>query len=615
MTDLAFILSFLIVSWALGKKVFSRAGVCLEDPCGEIAFSSAAGLGILAYGVLALGLAGLFFREVILGMLLVAAALTYGEIKDLIRMLWLELKRVRIRLGLFEGSILLLFVITFSATLLGALGPELGNDSLCYHLEDPKVFIQNHRIEYLPYSENSLFPYLTEMLFSIGLLLKGEIAAKLFHWLAGVLAFLGTISLGLRHLKPFFAFLAGAIFLLTPGIHNQMATAYIDISLVLMTLLAYYALSLWWQAKNSQWLLLAGVFSGLALSVKYQGLYSFLVAGLAIFAESARQGTGIRGVMKNLGIYFLAVFAFSFIWYLRSYWHTGTPIYPYFSTNFGGAPYQIDLERNGMGKSILSFILLFWNFTMYPAVFGGTGNQYGIIFLLFLPFLFLVKRTSSIHFLLLISFVHIVVWFSLRHNIRYLFPIVPLLSILVAYTVQGLIGRSALLSRVTKIALIFVFLLNTGMAAYHVKDVYKVSLGLETKEAYLKKTERSFEVAEFVNRTIPPTEKILNAEEIRAFYFKPRMIREQIYRRWTRYHEKSRNGEEVIQFLKKDGFNYLLITTAPGQFDKQVTRHPLDIRELANDQAFVARYLTELYSGRFVDEEAREWRHFLYRIK
>src|SRR5207249_472561 len=61
-------------------------------------------------------------------------------------------------------------------------------DALSYHLAAPKVFIQHHRIVYLPTDHHSNFPFTMQMLFLIGLLFNGYGLANLIHFATGALA-------------------------------------------------------------------------------------------------------------------------------------------------------------------------------------------------------------------------------------------------------------------------------------------------------------------------------------------------------------------------------------------------------------------------------------------
>jgi hypothetical protein len=103
-----------------------------------------------------------------------------------------------------RGVDLILFLyllFTFLLTFLLTLAPPNANDydSLVYHLAAPQRYLDIGRIVELPYDHHSYFPFLTEMLFALGLQWKGPVLAKLFHWLMLPLCCMTLIAMGSRH--------------------------------------------------------------------------------------------------------------------------------------------------------------------------------------------------------------------------------------------------------------------------------------------------------------------------------------------------------------------------------------------------------------------------------
>src|SRR5258708_3718188 len=71
-------------------------------------------------------------------------------------------------------------------SLLSALAPPTACDAMCYHLELPKRFLEQHALVYLPDSDNSTYPMLVEMWYLWALALDGGTAAQLVHWCLGI---------------------------------------------------------------------------------------------------------------------------------------------------------------------------------------------------------------------------------------------------------------------------------------------------------------------------------------------------------------------------------------------------------------------------------------------
>jgi len=191
------------------------------------------------------------------------------------------------------GGILLLAGLACLGSLVAALAPPTAGDALCYHLELPKTFLAERSIGYLPYSENSTYPLLVEMWYLWGLALDGGVAAQLVHWGLGVMLCLATVVLATPIIGRSWAWIAGSVVVLVPGVNNQMTAPLNDVALALLTTLAVAA---WWQAvvaaRSRRWFVLAGLAAGGALGTKY--LAALFAAAVALAKASPAMPPGAR---------------------------------------------------------------------------------------------------------------------------------------------------------------------------------------------------------------------------------------------------------------------------------------------------------------------------------
>src|SRR3989338_4813074 len=118
---------------------------------------------------------------------------------------------------------------------------SIGQDELCYHLMQPKNYVRAHAVYEVPFSSNSLWPYLAHMLFTLGLLLEGDSLAKLFHFSAYILTGLAIYSFLKREAGSRTAFYGFVIYALTPVAFIQASFAYIDNTLALFVFMTFYA--------------------------------------------------------------------------------------------------------------------------------------------------------------------------------------------------------------------------------------------------------------------------------------------------------------------------------------------------------------------------------------
>ena len=238
---------------------------------------------------------------------------------------------------------------------------------------------------------------------------------------------------------------------------------------------------------------------------------------------------------------------------------------------------------------------------MHPERFGGRGHQLGVLFLAALPGLALARRLRGLGTLLGVAAAYGVLWYLLRQNVRFLFPIIPPASVAVVW-VWIEIRRFPLPARrmatAIQAAVVVVFAL-VGLGRSH--DRLAVASGLEDRQTYLSRHEPSFAAAAEANLILKPDDHILSQDN-RLFYFDSRITRESIYRRTTHYDRRIVRPSDLGRVLGEAGFTHLLLVENLGprgaRFDPTLAR-------LADADGS----LTEL-SERFVDDADGGRRHY-----
>lgn len=463
----------------------------------------------------------------------------------------------------FERFLAVIFIGVGLAAFIEALAPDIGNDSLAYHLAHPKIFVQIHGMPFIEYARESLWPYFTEMLFTLGLLLRGQVLAKLFHFAAAIFLSLGIYSFCVRYFSRKSGLLASVIFLTTPTIFIQAGYAYIDIMLALYAFMSLYLFFIWKESGNLKNIFLSGTFCGVCMSIKYLGVYVFIcMAGVFTYDLLFKRD---KKALKPLIIFSISAAVVASVWYLRSLIITGNPFYPFFHQYFKNAWAAPIRVACGGAKDTWGLITLPWNVTMHPAVFGN--ESIGIVYLMLLPFIFLWRRSkeSIVRSMLVFISIFIIIWFYSFQATRYIFVILPILAILESSAfldTQNRYRSRNFIVFVLSLSLLF----NCLVAFYHAKDRLKVVVGLESEEAYLKRKERSFGMISYINSEIEPDAKILSTDP-RAYYCDKKIIYADNYLNCNGLKEDI-EIKELVRILKKDGFNYLLLAV-PRPFDKR----------------------------------------------
>ncbi|MCX5666794.1 MAG: glycosyltransferase family 39 protein [Candidatus Omnitrophica bacterium] len=594
MIDILLFLAIVLISYGIGKRLLNLAVKDADDLVQDFIFSTGLGFGIIGYAVYALGSIGLLYLGYVVTALLVCALFSFYPVVQFIRRInWSRAGQWIAGLSGFEKFLLAVPVTIAAVCIFGANAPEIGNDALAYHLYHPKIFIQNHKIGYVPFTRESLWPYLTEMLFTIGLLLKSVSVAKMFHFFFGVLSALSVYSFIRRFFGRREALLACALFSSAPGIFMQSVYSYVDLSLCFYSFAALYSMILWTEKSDTKYVILAGIFTGLALSVKLMGGLTFITLACTILYHLIVNRADLKRAFKIFAIFVGAAAVVSSIWYIRSYVATGNPIYPFLYNIFKkGWPDSVSYVTVP-SRGIIEFIRLPWDLVMNMDNFGG--EQIGILSLVLLPvLLFLPFKKRVIKYMLIFSAIYTIAWYTVTPNIRFAF-----VNFAVVYSLIG-IGFCAASKRyslgVLKIILSLCILFNVCLCFYYNKDSVKLGLGLIGTKDYLYKKEGSYPVAEFVNKNLPAESIVISLVGTRWFYFDREIID---YSIWNITSKESFSN--YLSKLKKRGPVFLLLNENTELNDYE------EIRTIINNRAPIFNFSIKVGDGKVVD-------HYVYKI-
>jgi len=456
-----------------------------------------------------------------------------------------------------------------AGSLVAALAPPTAGDALCYHLELPKQFLVRHRLAFMPYHDNCTFPLLAEMWYLWGLALEGGVCAQLVHWGLGLLLALGSVVLATPILGRPWAWVAGALVLLTPGVNNQMTAPLSDVALAAVTVLATAA---WWRAavngEERRWYLLAGVLGGAALGTKYVALLFVPALAIPWLWIAIRWPARRRELLQGAAVVAVVAASVGGVWYVRAAWYRGNPVYPFFGELLGVAPGEgaaaaearptLPESKSPLGRSPVALLAAPWQLTMHPERFGGRGHQLGLLPLVALPGLVFCRRLRGLGVLMAVAASYAAIWFLLRQNVRFLFPVVPLLAVGVVW-VWAETGRLPALSRHVAVALFALIVAAMAVVGLHrAVGTWAVAVGREDHEAYLTRHDPTYPAAAVLNRLGRPGTRLLS-QDYRAFHFQHPVTCESILRRETGYDRLVRHPGQLIRALRGAGFTHLLL--------------------------------------------------------
>ena len=180
----------------------------------------------------------------------------------------------RIRLGSATILEFLALLVLFLILVLNAVKvPGLWDDT-SYHLPLARFYVEKQAIALNEYLRFPLFPHNVNLLFSLGLMMGGDILAQGMATLPLFIISIGLIGAGIWLLgSKIPGFLAVLVLLSLSPVKDTMGYAYIDNGLALFCWGAILALALWVSTdhRSTGWVVIAGMLAGGAAGSKYFG--------------------------------------------------------------------------------------------------------------------------------------------------------------------------------------------------------------------------------------------------------------------------------------------------------------------------------------------------------
>jgi len=575
MLNLLVFLALFFVILIFGQRLLSVFAKHIEFNLLEKLFIGfGIGAGLLALIILFVGMIGFLYKSVILVLLIALCAISVTQIKKVFKDISVWLNRIRKeKFSYFELFLLFCILFVWSFALVGSMTPLIGTDAASYHLQDPKIFILQHKITHIPYTRESLWPFLIQMLFTLGLLLKGVVVAKLFNFTFGLLSIVAVYSLCRRQWQRTPSLLAASVIGLMPAVFTSAKYAYTDLAVVFYTAVSFYLVFLWLQRKEMVLFYLCALFCGFLLGIKIVLVTAVAVILILYIFNAGKEKPFIKGVLVHAAVFLTIIFATCGIWYLRSWIILGNPVYPFAGYLFGGHGYPEEYLRyhttSGIGMGIIQYLKIPWLITLYPDIFGG--ESVGPIFLIFLPMAIFIRRPSK--FVKQIMFIAVVLyasWFIVYQYVRFLYPTLIFASILVAYLYFETCSKEIILRKAAQLTIVIIFCFSLVLSVYHNLDNSAVAFGLEGQKDYLMRREKSCAMADYINNNLPKDARIFILSDPHLFYIDRYAADGFCFKMETRYDKKhAGTPDEIAGFVKSKGFGYILSVKdyTPGRKD------------------------------------------------
>lgn len=529
----------------------------------ELVLKTATGAAVWSVLWFFLGIAGAYSKAVGAAALIIGlafAGIAFCRVKEA----KVE-SRVPDRAAVFDKIVLVLVAVPVVLSLIAALAPPTAKDTLLYHFAVPKAFIAQGSSAFI---EGNIASYLAlgnEMHVVWAMLLGGfvnaraaEAAAGAAMWmffpilLAAVFGWARQIGISRR-----WSLIAVLMIASVPTAYHVAASAYIDLALALYVTLAVYALSRWWRTLDGGWLVLVGIFLGAALSAKLTSVVVIAAFGLIVLLR-VRKAKEIEpsAVGKILVSGFAALVLAGVIaspWYLRTWAETGSPVFPFYMSIWPGEAPGWDKERSNLFQAMNSQygrvtgtaadqLLAPWNVSVkaQPEEARFFDGVLGVTFLIGLPlFIFALWKFDlpvEVRIGAGVTAVVFLFWLFSSMQLRYLLPILPLIAIGIAASVEQIAERKSSLYMAAKysISIAAVCGILTAFAWFLQKAPLRVVLGGETRDQYLTRNLDYYPFYQALNTTTAKDARVWLINMRRDTYNLDRpVVSDYLFEDWT----------------------------------------------------------------------------------
>src|SRR5581483_4243330 len=324
--------------------------------------------------------------------------------------------------------------------------------------------------------------------------------------------------------------------------------------------------------KGNNWMLMAGVFAGLALSIKPTAIVAIGAAALAILWRD-----GWLAPKKNTWAIF-AVFPLMEVgpWLIKNNCFAGNAFFPYAVSWMGGRQFSVWgyerlLHENQqflpMDHGLLSVLTLPWRLTIPGA---GDDQFIGPLLLAFLPILLLLHfKEPSLKFLgrtLVLSFLF---GLTLSHMLRFSIPAFILAFLIFSAVLSSLKGEkwgTLWISAVAASAILCAGeYLHLSATWYDGRGIWN---GEESRDQYLirKIGPSGGAMAQWVNTNLPKGARLLIVGDAQVLYYQRPVYANSVFDEQffaaAAHREKDTDG--ILRRLKELGVNYVVFDEQMG---------------------------------------------------
>lgn len=465
-------------------------------------------------------------------------------------------------------------MIPVGAALLLLSTPPVMYDVLHYHLAFPEQWLMAG--SFVEFARESFSYYFSAhgILFTFALSAVGPWGANAISWWMAAVAVLAAATLGSRLGGPGAAPWAAACYALTPATLEIIGYANADHAVAAWAGAALVALTHEVdRVPTARMMTLAGFLGGTAAASKYLALATVLpplMAAAVVRLRTTQPGRKVRATVLLLALAIGAAVPLT-PWIGRNVAWTSNPVYPYFTSLFGGPPSGMDvgmetdrifdLPPSTADRTVASVGALVFR-TFRPRYEGGLLGPH---WLFLLPAAAMVTglRPRLRGPLWAATLVGVLCWGFLVQYARFLLPVlVPAAAL--AGAVPPALGRKV--SRLTRGAftalLLAVLAWNASVLLSNLNiDRLATVSGILDEEDYRVRWIDVAPATNFISERLPSDARVLMVAEARSFGLERQIVVEDPYRTplLVEMAEAASSADDLARSLRRLGVTHLLV--------------------------------------------------------
>jgi hypothetical protein len=464
-------------------------------------------------------------------------------------------------------------LLAAALNLAGALAPPFEYDELEYHLGALADYQRAGHIVFLPHNFYSNMPQLAEMLYLLAKTATSDIAAKLLHWLFGLLTAAAVYGVAQRLWSKAAGLTAAALFYCTPFVQDLGQTARVDLATAFYATLAFGALVLWMEEEENRdllWLSALGV--GGAVATKWPAIAVVLLPAAGVLAY--------RRKFSLLAGFCLVAVVMVGPWLMKNWLLAGNPVYPLLgqwfpNPHWSSAQARVFSERHAPTFGLATFGEFFTLVWKYSFVEPGAVP----LLLLTTPLFLLVPRTEPAAKRVGWVFVGAYVgWFCCTFRPwRFLFPAFGTAAVAAAFAMEKL-GRDAMVRVAVRVAVGLVMAASVASLAMNdlmdVGDPQQVppqisfvqyDLGRVTRDEFLSRVGKGvLEPIIWMNEQLPRNATVLYVGEARAYDARQSVVYSTAFDQnpVTAMSRMAKTPEELVAALRARGITHVYVNSS-----------------------------------------------------